>query len=195
MGFLSIFCFPLTFSILWSELWYAKTVTCYQYSLKISWLFSYWFRSYKGFAFHSPTRRRCIRLQSHTHKTSRRFVIMSYHNNTRGAPWSKLVPFVYPCRLRFRLVLPTRFPCQSLGMRVGRIDERNEFLPSPKQSLRAFLVGASSTCLGGGEKKRRKEGWKIHMDAKWKVMRSQKNIAPPVQPYWLTEISNQSHFE
>ena len=59
MDVLSIFCFPLTFSILWSELWHAKTVTCYQYSLKISWLFSYWFRSYKGFAFHSPIRRRC----------------------------------------------------------------------------------------------------------------------------------------
>ena len=30
MDVLSIFCFPLTFSILWSELWHAKTVTCYQ---------------------------------------------------------------------------------------------------------------------------------------------------------------------
>ena len=39
MDVLSIFCFPLTFSILWSELWHAKTVTCYQHSLKISWLF------------------------------------------------------------------------------------------------------------------------------------------------------------
>ena len=51
--------FSLTFFILWSELWQAKTVTCYQYSLKISWFFSKWFGSYKGFAFYSPIRRRC----------------------------------------------------------------------------------------------------------------------------------------
>ena len=56
---LSIICFPLTFSILWSELWHAKTVTYYQYSLKISGFFSKRFRSYKGFAFYSPIRRRC----------------------------------------------------------------------------------------------------------------------------------------
>ena len=60
MDVLSIFCFPLTFSVLWSELWHAKTVTCYQYSLKISWLFFKWFRSYKGFTFHGRIRRRCI---------------------------------------------------------------------------------------------------------------------------------------
>ena len=67
MNVLSIFCFPLTFSILWSELWHAKTVTCYQYSLKILWHFPGGLGAMKVLHF-------TVRTEDGVHKTKKWFI-------------------------------------------------------------------------------------------------------------------------